>query len=845
MMDSPVRYPGKEEDSFTQDTSNLSPGPQEDISDFHDRIRKNLTRELSRVIKKIQHDHISSDSAVRSGDTANAVCNVIEAIFLHGLRESFSNKSFWQFLVSFTHKDVVKQLNHLAQITTEIGQCRAWIRLALNDSLMESYIGTILQDSKKLEQYYHRYSYLRDTEQPHIMKNYLQGLGDFVFQLSYNSSVLNMWGSTPLKLAGLGGPGDETPVAVIAINPSPSSEQSTVAEPPATSPVEITAKRPAKKSRAKHKPADEVSTGSGSGLEELVSPSAEFSFRESEMSSGLLATPPDDSMLSQHRGNGTDDSSLGQQATASQVYGSTQLDAENRRVVSNYDDKGQKKEVENLCKEGASDDSSKMADETEEALSGAQDTKISSEADMTRTQSHDTEESSENGVDSEIQSETARFDLSLSPKMRVSPRLSDAVAEVTVAANVEDAAEVSQGYVESMDNNAGEDIETGVAAGEDDDMLSFMGNSLIARSGWSSEFEKQRTPETPDREVVSPVRERGDSFGTLLQNYAPNNRTAPSSMIPDLLKQVPDQDRGPAKDQPRADTAEDSNSVTENDFEVVPLAQSMTAISNDPRTHALLTILTELSTEKGLDSQNYQCKGCSRPIGIIYGKAKVCSYDACYYCYECHVDDEAVIPSRIIHNWDFSKHKVAKLTKLFLQQVEDEPLINLKQCNPSIYNYINELNDIKQLRVQLNYLKAYLFTCKQSVAEEMRRRIWPREYMLDNVNVYSIADLKQVQSGQQAQNLKKIINFAAKHIKGCSLCSQKGFICEICDNPKVIYPFDLELTVRCEKCHTVFHKACKTDTKACPKCNRRKLRQVDSGQQSQEVDFASPWHGVS
>jgi hypothetical protein len=28
-----------------------------------------------------------------------------------------------------------------------------------------------------------------------------------------------------------------------------------------------------------------------------------------------------------------------------------------------------------------------------------------------------------------------------------------------------------------------------------------------------------------------------------------------------------------------------------------------------------------------------------------------------YYCYECHTDDEHMIPSKVVHNWDLSKYK--------------------------------------------------------------------------------------------------------------------------------------------------------------------------------------------
>ena len=46
--------------------------------------------------------------------------------------------------------------------------------------------------------------------------------------------------------------------------------------------------------------------------------------------------------------------------------------------------------------------------------------------------------------------------------------------------------------------------------------------------------------------------------------------------------------------------------------------------------------------------------------------------------------------------------------------------------------------EFQNIRMQLKYLKAYLFTCKQSVAEELKKRVWPREYMLDHVHLYSV-----------------------------------------------------------------------------------------------------------
>lgn len=53
--------------------------------------------------------------------------------------------------------------------------------------------------------------------------------------------------------------------------------------------------------------------------------------------------------------------------------------------------------------------------------------------------------------------------------------------------------------------------------------------------------------------------------------------------------------------------------------------------------------------------------GCQRSIGLSNGKAKVCSYSGWYYCSTCHVDDNFLIPARLVHNWDTSKYKVISL----------------------------------------------------------------------------------------------------------------------------------------------------------------------------------------
>ncbi|NWJ00242.1 PKHM3 protein, partial [Crypturellus undulatus] len=241
-------------------------------------------------------------------------------------------------------------------------------------------------------------------------------------------------------------------------------------------------------------------------------------------------------------------------------------------------------------------------------------------------------------------------------------------------------------------------------------------------------------------------------------------------------------------------------------------------------TTSFLSILTTLSLERGLTVQSFKCAGCQRSIGLSHGKAKVCSYSGWYYCSTCHVDDTFLIPARLVHNWDTSKHKVSKQAKEFLEYVYEEPLIDIQQENPMLYQHVEPLATVVRLRQQLKSLRAYLFSCRAAVAEDLRRRIFPREYLLQQIHLYSLADLQQVIEGKLAPFLGKVIKFATSHVYSCSLCSQKGFICEICNNGEILYPFEDLSTSRCESCGAVFHSECKVKAVPCPRCVRKELQ---------------------
>ncbi|XP_038862878.1 pleckstrin homology domain-containing family M member 3-like [Salvelinus namaycush] len=240
-------------------------------------------------------------------------------------------------------------------------------------------------------------------------------------------------------------------------------------------------------------------------------------------------------------------------------------------------------------------------------------------------------------------------------------------------------------------------------------------------------------------------------------------------------------------------------------------------------TTSFLSILTCLAVEKGLTTQSFRCAGCQKPVGLSRGKAKVCCYSGRYYCQSCHQDNLFLIPARLLHNWDTNRHKVSKQAKEFLEFVYEEPLLDVQQLNPCLYEHCEGLAAVLRLRQQLQSLRAYLFSCRAAVAEDLRRRIFPREYLLQHIHLYSLADLQQVIDGKLAPFLSKVIKFASSHVFSCSQCREKGFICEMCQNGQVIYPFQESATKRCDGCGAVFHTECHQKAQPCPRCVHREL----------------------
>lgn len=355
-------------------------------------------------------------------------------------------------------------------------------------------------------------------------------------------------------------------------------------------------------------------------------------------------------------------------------------------------------------------------------------------------------------------------------------------------------------------------------AEEDIMNMSCSSNLLDATGGWSSEFEGEFS-----------VPEKEQSFDSILRSYTKNLPTPPMPVgTPELSNMLARVYGGKTTESSQPTSPPDKSESGEDDFEVIPKPKR-----EDERTLELLTVLGNIPREMGLDQQNFECYGCKCSIGMIFGPYSVCALDGRLYCRECFPDrdtEEHVIPSRVIHGWDFRAYPVCTFNKNFLIKYEQEPLLDLRELNPSLYTIVPELEVIQRVRRQLGFLRLYLFSCSESVADQLKKMIWPREYLYEHVHLYSTLDLLSVPSGVLSKVLDKAGQFARKHVISCQLCSQKGFICELCSDPRVIFPFDMDTTHYCEQCSALYHIKCMQDnSNACNKCERRRIRMEEQG----------------
>ena len=537
------------------------------------------------------------------------------------------------------------------QVRTEVGYCRVWIRLALNEGLLASYLETIRRDNSSLSLYYKRSAFIRDLDLLEVAQRMLESIEHIRFKLDFNTGLLNYWSSTPLLLAGIWTPPMKSCRVTCAIDIAKT----------------ITADYPIEDN------SEDIDIASSIGsMSSFASSQNNFNgISEDEAFKLILAKKyPRPSNLA--------------------LKGSLS----NSKVLN----------IKN---------STDLADQAEEAAK------------------------EENQIGD--------------------------VEEMTATSNVFPSNDCSSllykfGYAES----------------EKDDEASSLIDSVTSKTSVGNA-------------TLAPC--ENAPFDALINSYRNASNFFPPANFDELLANTPITESNTSNEL-------DKTLKSVESCETIKNCEHPADMASNPLTE-LATFeeqLVKLTNEKGLDQQNYTCYECGSLVGLSFAKFYVCGFTSKYFCCNCIAKDEYLIPAKIIHNWDLKKYPVCIRAADYLSVCPT--LIDLKLINSKIYVAVQDMAQLQSLRVQLNLLRAYMNTCREPLMDSFHEKLAPREYLYEHIHQYSVTDLADIPNGTLARQLQKVVEFGKKHVVKCWLCTQKGFICEICRDPNIIFPFDLESTYR-------------------------------------------------
>ncbi|XP_063315499.1 pleckstrin homology domain-containing family M member 1 [Pelobates fuscus] len=955
-------------------------------------VRQRITKKLSSCIRSLQIRYITTDDVVTSeDDDANGLCIALEAAFIHGLKPKYIKRggrnrgthipipqpAFWALLKGITHRNVIKEIENVPFLSTDVGRCRSWLRIALNEGLVECYFITLRREKSRLMDFYQPCSLLLDAEDCDVVLSYLQGLSALPFKLSYKSALLCEWTTTPLILSGLWVEDvqhvEETPETLNRRKSLDSMSQSSSSDDTNSSMLQQSKETNESSSINMDTNSSSSQLSSSAGSDGQVNEQAgttPVQPRSPELSSCEAdTTETDESQKSQSEDidliSPGSDKAFFSPMLSSSFHETIRIGTE--KLKSLYQ-KCESKIAENKNLQSTTS----LKPQPENPLTCANETPSTCETSASKALptkplrdpiSVSNEAVCNNGKSLLLEPEPCPFVAEISksvswiteddldiPVVDLAIKLSDQENDQLRAAfevihrrrpGVPNPFQglMMMGYLERRNAlglyksfhceltvyelrifiSAEERLclenctllkceSVGPAQSDGRFELHFPGRKLCLRASSQDEaqdwverieeaihilrpnkdeiWEVLKRPESPDlpksrtsstdeslpsSEVfnwISPfeveldaqkeailymkIQKRWTQFIFSLSERVlrcfipkPSEKALFESYSIEMIKDVlPDASLGSASCfrlvtskgtlQLQAESPLEARTWRElvraayleweEDSAFVP-GDGNFHIKSNIREHHLFQYLMYIPIERGLDAQDFKCAGCQRKIGFQFGKAKLCEFSSLYYCASCHHDQLTIIPSRIVHNWDHTERPVSVQAMNFLSMVENEPLFNVQYLNEQLYSHTGVMHELKYDRERLRLLAEFLITCRSGAIDHLNKRLNHRNYLLDCIHTYSMLDLKQVTTGVFERIMQTVLEFASDHIFECVLCSQKGFICMICNKDEIIYPFQLETTTRCADCKAVFHLYCKTGKKPCPRCKKRKSRQ--------------------
>lgn len=245
----------------------------------------------------------------------------------------------------------------------------------------------------------------------------------------------------------------------------------------------------------------------------------------------------------------------------------------------------------------------------------------------------------------------------------------------------------------------------------------------------------------------------------------------------------------------------------------------------------------KLSRSKLFTLQKGLCASCGKDLKDSIGlfrKPRLCYYSKRLYCKNCHQNEKALIPARVLHSWDFKKYHVSKAALDYLNAMEKIPCLCVSAINPLLFDQVPNLRKARKLRYLLVKQWETIKDCPSSgiLLKRLHLDYTNLQYVMDT-EMYSIDNLDQLskplKSSPFLRELASLFYRFNLHImEQCHICGNKcRETCAWCKKQEPLYRFQLKNAVECPTCHKLFHMTCfrnlRTGSIACPYCSKESL----------------------
>ncbi|KAJ4840204.1 hypothetical protein Tsubulata_002955 [Turnera subulata] len=243
------------------------------------------------------------------------------------------------------------------------------------------------------------------------------------------------------------------------------------------------------------------------------------------------------------------------------------------------------------------------------------------------------------------------------------------------------------------------------------------------------------------------------------------------------------------------------------------------------------------STKQMLEAQNNTCAGCHKHFNdgmtlmrdfvqtLGWGKPRLCEYTGQLFCSSCHTNDTAVLPARVLHQWDFTQYPVSQLAKSYLDSIYEQPMLCVSAVNPLLFSKVPALQHVMSVRKRIGTMLPYVHC---PFRRTINKGLGCRRYLLESNDFFALRDLIDLSKGAFAALPVMVETVSSKileHItEQCLVCCDVGIPCnarQACSDPSsLIFPFQVDILTegeikRCTSCGSVFHKLCFTKLTNC------------------------------